>query len=142
MESLLVRRSANPPRDICLGDVLVREGEYESAGLVSYDFGKETSTGFQHNGAEPKTAMLVSSAIAFIKILGPGREVIFLQYCESIKDKEHNNGSTFEDLGQAKDRLYSVVNENSPIAQSIVQRRRLPKERTKVCTAKSDLGIS
>jgi nucleoside phosphorylase len=124
--------SADPPRDIRLGDVLVGEGEHGSAGLVSYGFGKETSTGFQHNGAEPKTAMLVSSAIASIKILGPGHEDVFLQYYESIKDKEHNNGGTFEDPGQARDQLYSKVSRDNPVAQPIVRRRRLPKERTKV----------
>jgi nucleoside phosphorylase len=132
--------SANPPRDIRLGDVLVGEGEHGSAGLVSYGFGKETATGFQYNGADPKTAMLVSSAIAALKILGPRHEDVFLQYYESIKDKEHNHGGTFEDPGQAKDRLYSIVNENSPVAQPIMRRKRLPKERTKVWYGKIGSG--
>lgn len=62
-----------PPRDIRLGDVLVGVGEGESAGLVSYGLGKETSNGFVplHHGAQAKSEMVVRSAIGNIKAFSP-----------------------------------------------------------------------
>ncbi len=63
--------SRNPPRDIRLGDVLVAP-EGESAGLVAYDLGKETSTkGFQplHSGhVLATTETVVRSSIDSIKL--------------------------------------------------------------------------
>lgn len=37
----------NPPSDIRLGDVLVSVSTNENPGIVSYDLGKETATGYQ-----------------------------------------------------------------------------------------------
>src|SRR5271155_552620 len=103
-----------PPRDIRLGDVLVGVGEGESAGLVSYGLGKETSTGFEllHHGVQAKTETVVRSAIGSIKALTPMHGNIFLPYYESLKDKQRSNG-TFADPGQERDQLYQTVDEEN-----------------------------
>jgi nucleoside phosphorylase len=123
-----------PPRDIRLGDVLVGIGEGESAGLISYGLGKETSTGFEllHHGTQAKTETLVRSAIGQIKALTPIHGNVFLQYYESIRDKHHSNG-TFVDLGQEKDQLYQIVETETDLVTELVERPLRPlSERTKV----------
>jgi nucleoside phosphorylase len=123
-----------PPRDIRLGDVLVGVGEGESAGLVSYDLGKETSAGFKllHHGAQAKTETVVRSAIGQIKTLAPMHGNLFLPYYESIKDKRHSDG-TFADPGQGKDQLYQTAAEENSLVIKLVERpMRQQLERTKV----------
>lgn len=98
------------PRDIRLGDVLVALPEGESAGLIAYDLGKETTEGgFQllHGGrVVATTETVIRSAIGSIKIHAPNDAEIFSKYYEAIKDKEHATG-TFTDPGQEHDRLYT-----------------------------------
>jgi nucleoside phosphorylase len=123
-----------PLRDIRLGDVLVGVSEGESAGLVSYGLGKETSNGFEllRHGAQAKTETVVRSAIGSIKALAPMHGNVFLQYYESIKDKNHSNG-TFVDPGQGRDHLYQTVDEENGSVIKLVERSlRPPLERTKV----------
>jgi nucleoside phosphorylase len=123
-----------PPHDIRLGDVLVGVGEGESAGLVSYGLGKETSTGFEllHYGVQAKTETILRSAIGKIKLRAPRHRNDFLQYYEDIKDKQHSNGA-FEDPGQEKDQLYQTVDEENNLVLKLVERPlRPPLERTKV----------
>jgi len=123
-----------PPRDIRFGDVLVGVGEGDSAGIVAYSLGKETSNGFKplHHGAQAKTIQVVSSAIGNIESHEPMHGNVFLQYYESIKDKNHSNG-TFADPGQEKDQLYQAVNEEKSSGIKLVERpMRLPLERTRV----------
>ncbi|EWZ46459.1 hypothetical protein FOZG_02598 [Fusarium oxysporum Fo47] len=104
-----------PPIDIRLGDVLVGLSEGDSAGLVAYDLGKETSEGFQ----------LLRSTIGNIKIRAPGDTDVFLPFYERIKDKEHSRG-TFADLGQEKDIFYDISDDG---VDSPVQRMQRPTDR-------------
>jgi nucleoside phosphorylase len=123
-----------PPRDIRLGDVLVGIGERNSAGIVDYGLGKETSNGFEllHHGAQAKTEQVVSSAIGDIESHEPMRGNVFLQHYESMKGKNHGNG-TFADPGQEKDQLYQTVDEENSLVNKLVERpMRQPSERTKV----------
>jgi nucleoside phosphorylase len=123
-----------PPRDIRLGDVLVGVGEGDSAGIVGYGLGKETSHGFKllHHGSQAKTEQVVSSAIGNIESHEPMHGNVFLQYYESMKDKNHGNG-TFVDPGQEKDQLHQTVDkENSPEIKVVERPMRQPSERTKV----------
>src|SRR5271156_3338700 len=103
--------SRSPPLDIRLGDVLVALPTGDSAGLIAYDLGKETEKdGFQllHFGhVLANTETVVRSAIGSIKLMAPNDTVAFLPYYESIKHKEHTNG-TFTDPGQEHDKLYQV----------------------------------
>ncbi|KAE8547748.1 hypothetical protein EYB25_009541 [Talaromyces marneffei] len=102
--------SRTPARDIRLGDVLVGLPEGESAGLVAYDLGKETKNGFQPLRSGHTLAMtekIVRAAIGHIKIEAPNEADIFLPFYESIKDKEHANG-TFRDPGQDHDEVYEI----------------------------------
>lgn len=126
--------SRKPPRDIRLGDVLVGVGEGESAGLVSYGLGRETSDGFVplHHGAQAKTESIVRSAIGKIKLETPMSGNDFLRYYEGIKDKRHSNG-TFADPGQERDQLYQTVDEgNKPVVKLIERTPREASDRTKV----------
>lgn len=123
-----------PRRDIRLGDVLVGVGEGESAGLVSYGLGKQTSDGFVplHHGAQAKTETVVRSAIGNVKAFAPMRGDDFLKYYENIKDKERSNG-TFADPGQGKDNLYqTVIEENNPVVKLVERTPRSISKRTKV----------
>ena len=57
---------------------------------------------------------------------------VFLQYYESIKDKNHGNG-TFADPGQEKDQLYQTIDEeNNQVIKLVERPMRQPSERTKV----------
>ena len=126
-----------PPRNICLGDVLVGVGEGESAGLVSYGVGKETSVGFEvlYHGAQAKTETVVRSAIGSIKSLTPMHGNVFLQYYESIRNKRHSNGM-FADPGQEKDQLYQTVDEENGSVTRLVERplRGRARRANKCCT--------
>ncbi|KAF4340708.1 nacht and wd domain protein [Fusarium beomiforme] len=121
-----------PPVDIRLGDVLVGLPEADRAGLVAYDLGKETSDGFQllrFGQILENTETVVRSAIGNIKLMAPHEIDIFLQFYESIKDKEHSKG-TFADPGQAKDTFYDIDNDGLEV--SIERTLRPSKARTRV----------
>lgn len=100
--------SRSPPRDIRLGDVLVALPNGESAGLIAYDLGKETMSGFQPlhqlGHAFAVTEPIVRSAIGSIKMEAPNDTEIFLPHYEQIRHKEHATG-TFADPGQDRDIL-------------------------------------
>jgi len=132
------------PRDIRLGDVLVGVGDGESAGLLSYGLGKETSDGFVllHHGTQAKTQTVVRSAIGNIKARTPKHGNEFLRHYDGIKEQKHHSG-TFEDPGQEKDELYLTVDEQLVDEQSVDKQNGLkdilvkrdvrpPLERTKV----------
>ncbi|KAH0565985.1 hypothetical protein GP486_000612 [Trichoglossum hirsutum] len=126
--------SSIPPRDIRLGDVLVGVGEGESAGLISYGLGKETSDGFEllQSGIQARTETVVRSAIGSIKSLSPMHGNSFLQHFEGIRNKPHSNG-TFADPGQESDQLYQTFSEEGIPKTKLVERAlRSPSERTKV----------
>ncbi|KAJ1325413.1 adenosylhomocysteine nucleosidase [Microdochium nivale] len=101
--------SRSPPRDIRLGDVLVALPEGESAGLVAYELGKETTDNglqlLQSGRVLAMTETVIRSAIGNIKLYAPDDAALFLEYYEAIKDREHATG-TFSDPGQKKDKLY------------------------------------
>jgi hypothetical protein len=80
--------------------VLVDVREGESTELVSYGLGKETSNRFVplYHRAQAKTETVVRSAIGSVKAFAPMCSNDFLKYYESIKDKQHSNG-TFADPG-------------------------------------------
>lgn len=120
--------SRRPPRDIRLGDVLVGLPEGESAGLIAYDLGKETSRGFEPLRGGHVLAMtepLVRSAIGSIKLEAPRDTKKFLHYYEAIQDEEHADG-TFADPGQDIDSLYLTKDDG---AVELVERSQRPKER-------------
>ena len=114
--------------------MLVGVGEGDTAGLVSYGLGKETSRGFilLHRGTQAKTITVVRSAIGNIKALTPMDGNVFLKYYERMKNKSHTSG-TFVDPGQDKDHLYPIPdNENGSAAKPVDRPLRLPSGRTKV----------
>jgi nucleoside phosphorylase len=95
-------------RDIRLGDVLVGVGDGDTAGLVSYGLGKETSDGFKLlQGTQAKSETVVRSAIGKIKTYAPMHKNAFLEYYRKMRDQEHTTG-TFADPGQEKDKLYDA----------------------------------
>ncbi|KAF5989254.1 calcium-independent phospholipase A2 [Fusarium coicis] len=117
-----------PPIDIRLGDVLVGISEGDSAGLVAYDLGKETSEGFQllrSGRVLANTETVIRSAIGNIKIRAPGDTDAFLKFYKEIEDKEHPGG-TFADPGQNKDTFYDIGNDG---VDSPVQRLQRPIDR-------------
>ncbi|RBR02206.1 hypothetical protein FVER53590_07576 [Fusarium verticillioides] len=117
-----------PPIDIRLGDVLVGLSGGESAGLVAYDLGKETSEGFQllrSGRVLANTETVIRSAIGNIKIKAPDDTDTFLPFYDSVKDKEHSKG-TFEDPGQEKDIFYDIGDDG---VDSPVQRLHRPTDR-------------
>ncbi|KAK8016091.1 purine and uridine phosphorylase [Apiospora rasikravindrae] len=125
--------SHTPPRDIRLGDVLVALPDGESAGLVAYELGKETTEdGFQplrlgHVLATTET--VIRSAIGSIKLHAPNDAPLFLDYYEAMKDRDHELG-TFSDPGQEHDKLYMTGEDGM---ERMVDRPRRPVEkRTRV----------
>ncbi|KAI3319314.1 purine and uridine phosphorylase [Xylariaceae sp. AK1471] len=125
--------SRRPARDIRLGDVLVALPEGESAGLVAYDLGKETTKdGFQplrlgHVLAGTET--VIRSAIGSIKLHAPNDAQLFLHYYEAMKHQEHATG-TFLDPGQDNDKLYETAEDGM---KKLVDREpRLVSKRTRV----------
>ncbi|EED19577.1 Pfs, NB-ARC and TPR domain protein [Talaromyces stipitatus ATCC 10500] len=123
--------SRTPPRDIRLGDVLVGIPEGDSAGLIAYDLGKETKNGFQPlRGGHvlSTTEKIVRAAIGHIKIESPNDADVFLPFYESIKDKEHADG-TFRDPGQDQDNLYEV--DESGIERLVKREQRPDSKRTR-----------
>ncbi|KAF2233726.1 hypothetical protein EV356DRAFT_559789 [Viridothelium virens] len=121
--------SRTPPLDIRLGDVLVALPNGESAGLIAYDLGKET----EHDGFQllrsghvlAKTDVVVRSAITSIKLRAPDDTQMFLRYYESIRLKEHANG-TFVAPEQDFDKLYQVSERSQ---ESIVRRERRQEDK-------------
>lgn len=103
------------PLDIRLGDVLVGLAEGDTAGLVDYELGKETRTGFQplHFGNHlAQTEAIVRSAIGSIRLKSSPNDQPFLTYYDAFKGKYHSHGS-FSDPGQENDILYLTDNEGN-----------------------------
>ena len=100
-------------RDIRLGDVLVGLPEGDTAGLFSYDLGKDTEVGFQPlrgGHALAMTESIVRSAIGKLQLNSPNEGQFFLPYYRKIEKAEHLEG-TFEDPGQGEDHLYTDSDE-------------------------------
>ncbi|CCT72143.1 related to calcium-independent phospholipase A2 [Fusarium fujikuroi IMI 58289] len=117
-----------PPIDIRLGDVLVGLPEGDSAGIVAYDLGKETTESFQllrSGQVLANTETVVRSAIGSIKIKAPYDTDIFPPFYDSVKDKEHSRG-TFADPGQERDIFYDIGDDG---VDSPVQRLQRPTDR-------------
>ncbi|KAF4415744.1 calcium-independent phospholipase A2 [Fusarium acutatum] len=117
-----------PPIDIRLGHVLVGLSDGDSAGVVAYDLGKETTEGFEllrSGQVLANTETVVRSAIGSIKIMAPDDTDIFLSFYDSIKDKEHSRG-TFADPGQEKDIFYDIDDDG---VDSPVKRLQRPTDR-------------
>ncbi|ETS75698.1 hypothetical protein PFICI_12642 [Pestalotiopsis fici W106-1] len=121
-----------PPRDIRLGDVLVGLPQGDGAGLIAYDLGKETASGFQPLRGGQVLAMtepIVRSAISNIKLEAPNDAHKFLPYYEAIRDKEHADG-TFADPGESNDALYLVTDDET--IQRVDRVPRPKEKRTRV----------
>lgn len=121
-----------PPIDIRLGDVLVGLPEGESAGIVAYDLGKETTEGFQllrSGQVLANTETVVRSAIGSIKIRAPYDTDIFLPFYDSVKDKEHSRG-TFADPGQERDVFYDIGDDG--VDSPVLRLQRPTDRRTRV----------
>ncbi|TQW01250.1 nacht and wd domain-containing protein [Cordyceps javanica] len=124
----LPRLDSPPVRDIRLGDVLVAVAEGETAALVSYDLGKETSDGFhlsRSGHAMAVTESIVRAAIRTMELEFPDEARLFLPYYDQMKSREHVSG-TFEDPGQDQDSLYG---RDADGAHCIVPRNRRPSDR-------------
>lgn len=124
--------SRNPPRDIRLGDVLVGLPDGESAGLIAYDLGKETEDEFQPLRGGYVLAMtepLIRSAIGSIKLEAPNDAQMFLPYYETIRKREHANG-TFTDPGQDNDVLF--LEREDGTEEMVTRIRRPGMDRTRV----------
>ncbi|KAI8712434.1 BH4-2 domain-containing protein [Fusarium sp. LHS14.1] len=122
----------DPPLDIRLGDVLVGLPEGESAGLIAYELGKETATGFQPlrlGRVLANTETVVRSAIGSIKMMAPNDVDEFLPLYETIKDKQHPRG-TFQDPGQEKDILYRT--DSDGLFHVVIRGERSANNRTRV----------
>ncbi|KAM3552686.1 hypothetical protein MY1884_007076 [Beauveria asiatica] len=125
----LPRLTGLSPRDIRLGDVLVALPEGDSAGLIAYDLGKETSyDGFQllrggHILAVTET--VVRAAIGSIKEQAPDDVDLILPNYNNIKNKTHDSG-IFADPGQDADLLYGDDESGRPTLQT---REPRPNER-------------
>lgn len=133
----LPNHTKSPPIDIRLGDVLVALPKDDSAGLISYDLGKETDSGFELlDGGRvlAKTESVIRSAIGAIKNDIPSRRMRFLDFYEDIKDEEHDfelsMDQTFRDPGQDKDKLYSVNPDG--VEYELPRPKRPDGERTRV----------
>ncbi|ETS86576.1 hypothetical protein PFICI_00404 [Pestalotiopsis fici W106-1] len=122
----------SPPRDIRLGDVLIALPEDGRPGIIAYDLGKETEGGIRllrDGHVLAMTEPIVRSAIGSIKLHAPNDAAIFLPYYETIRDKQHANG-TFIDPGQDYDTLYLARDDGT---EEVVERtRRLDAQRTRV----------
>ncbi len=126
--------SRTPPLDIRLGDVLVALPMGESSGLIAYDLGEEEQPG--NKGSQllrfgrvlANTETVVRSAIGSIKLRAPNDAEVFMQYYESIKYKEHTNG-TFIDPGQEQDRLYQL--DDDGIEHPVERERRTDARRSR-----------
>lgn len=125
--------SGSSIRDIRLGDVLVAFPVGESAGLVAYDLGKETTDdGFQllrggHVLATTET--VIRSAIGSIKLHAPDEVATFLPYYNEMKEKRHSTGN-FVDPGQEADLLYETSDSGARTIK--VRGRRADDARTQV----------
>ncbi|KAJ3494312.1 hypothetical protein NLG97_g4162 [Lecanicillium saksenae] len=130
--------SRDPVRDIRLGDVLVSLPEGEIAGLIAYDLGKETDTGFQPlrlGQYLTPTEPIVRSAMGSIRMEGPYDSKKLLPYYDKIRDKEHASG-TFADPGQDLDVLYFHHDDGS---ERIAKRDRRPDSR-RICVWYGPIG--
>ena len=131
-----------PKRDIRLGDVLVGLGDGNSAGLVSYGLGKETSEGFKilEWGIQAKTIPILRSAIAKMRLRATTHPHTFLQHYEKIKGKPHEEG-VFEDPGQEKDILYEkIIDQEGQRTQPVHRELRSSTTRTKIWYGKIGSG--
>lgn len=120
--------SSSPPRDIRLGDVLVAMPDNKSAGVVAYDLGKDTDSGFENlrNGwSIASTTGRIGSAIGDIRDEAPNDAELFVKYYEKMKNKEHSDGD-FCDPGQDRDHLYDSDEE------LVVRKPREDRRRTRV----------
>ncbi|KAF4494545.1 calcium-independent phospholipase A2 [Fusarium agapanthi] len=121
-----------PPIDIRLGDILVGLSEGDSAGLVAYDLGKETSEGFQllkSRRVLENTETVIRSAIGNIKIKAPDDTDAFIPFYERVKDKNHSRG-TFADPGQDKDVFYDIGDDG--VDTPVQRMQRATDRRTRV----------
>ncbi|KAI6348152.1 hypothetical protein MCOR25_010837, partial [Pyricularia grisea] len=101
--------SRTPLCDIRLRDALLELSDGESAGLVAYDLGKETTDGgFQplpRGQVMATIETIIRSAIGSIMQDAPDDAKLCLKFYEAIKNKEHAAG-TFADPDQQHDKLY------------------------------------
>lgn len=125
--------SRKPTRDIRLGDILVALPEGESAGLVAYDLGRETTNdGIQLlrlGHVLASTEPVIRSAISSIKLRTFNSTQRFLQYYEAIKQEEHDEG-TFLDPGQDNDTLYKTAEDGTE--KPVNRQPRVASDRTQV----------
>ncbi|KAF2999524.1 hypothetical protein E8E14_003256 [Neopestalotiopsis sp. 37M] len=133
----LPNHTKSPPVDIRLGDVLVALPKGNSAGLISYDLGKETEKGFELlDGGRvlAKTERVISSAISNIQNDTPSRRMRFLEFYEAIRDEEHDfecsMDQTFRDPGQDEDKLYTIGTDG--IDREVPRIKRPDGKRTRV----------
>ncbi|KAI1410483.1 purine and uridine phosphorylase [Hypoxylon sp. FL1857] len=101
----------SPPRDIRLGDVLVSLPDVNRSGAVAYDLGRDKGDGelelLRDGHILAQTEPIVRAAIGSIKLRSPKEDELFLPYYETVRAKEHLNG-TFTDPGQEHDKFFQV----------------------------------
>lgn len=121
------------PRDIRLGDVLVCVPEKSSSGIIHYDLGKDTESGFLLNGRQAETPAIVRAAIGNIKLTKkqPFRKGnLFSDYL--LKFQRDIGDDTFLCPSQQEDRLFASLDSTTPEPSLIEREPRDEAERTQV----------
>jgi len=131
-----------PPLDIRLGDVLVSLPDQERAGILQYDFGKQTSHGFENCSRPAMPASILRSTLGNMRddIFG---EEVFLNHLElghlnaPEQEKFQRIKSKFEYPGQDQDHLYETVDQQDKVVE---RKKREEKKRTIVYYGKIGSG--
>jgi nucleoside phosphorylase len=99
-----------PPLDIRLGDVLVSLPDQDSPGVTQYDFGKQTTEGFENRSRLPPTEYFIRSVLGNIRDKADVRGHTFMKHLQRLQDaKDEDGNSLFEYPGQDKDKLYQTI---------------------------------
>ncbi|CRG92733.1 putative WD repeat-containing protein alr3466 [Talaromyces islandicus] len=78
----------HPDRDIRLGDVVVSQSNTSRAGVIQYDFGKATKSGFQRTGFLNNPPPLLLKAIAQLEANHNRERIRFLDYVSQLSTLE------------------------------------------------------
>jgi nucleoside phosphorylase len=119
----LVASNAGPVRDIRMGDVLVCVPEKACSGIIHYDLGSDTGTGFVQNGRQAETPAIIRSAIRQIRLRNKRafrRANSYAHYLEILQTKI--NDPSFQCPSQAVDRLFSTPPNGSRHVPVLIER--------------------
>lgn len=99
-----------PPRDVRLGDVIISLPDQDCSGIIQYDFGKQTTKGFENRSRLPQTESLIRSVFGNMRDLAELRGHKFLTHLQRLQDVKNEDGTLlFAYPGQDKDKLYQTI---------------------------------